>query len=31
MGFAIPGEFRLFANAELPQAMAWITEPVPAV
>jgi hypothetical protein len=26
MGFAMPGEFRLFANAELEQAKAWISE-----
>lgn len=27
MGFAIPAEFRLFGNAELAQAIGWISEP----
>ncbi|RDI99457.1 STAS/SEC14 domain-containing protein [Dyella solisilvae] len=27
MGFAVPAEFRLFQDAELQQAIAWISEP----
>lgn len=27
MGFAVPAEFRLFGNAELEKAKAWISEP----
>ena len=27
MGFAVPGEFRLFANAELAEAKRWIGSP----
>ena len=29
MGFAVPADFRLFANAELEQAKRWIGEPRP--
>jgi hypothetical protein len=29
MDFVVPGEFRLFANAELEQAKAWIAEAMP--
>lgn len=29
MGFAVPGEFRLFTNAQFDEAKAWISEPRP--
>lgn len=30
MGFVVPAQVRLFHNAELDQAVAWISEPRPA-
>lgn len=30
MGFAVPAQVKLFHNAELDQAVAWISEPRPA-
>lgn len=30
MGFAVPAQFRLFHNAQMDEARAWISEPRPA-